>query len=194
MNLFSMKLKIALALAWSIFVLAAHGEKIALSGGTLIRPGAEIEIIEPNMNSTLVIDGDRIAAIGPKVLPPHTRVIDCKGKFILPGYIDTHVHFFQSGDLFTRPDSADLNSVRAYQDEVAWVKNHLNDVFARYLRSRLTSVVDVGGPFWNFEVRKVANTTAKAPRVAVAGPLISTVSRPKLDLGDPPIVKIDTPE
>src|SRR5438045_6500805 len=47
---------------------------------------------------------------------------------------------------------------------------------------------------WNFEVRKKANTTAKAPRVAVAGPLISSVSREKLDLGDPPIVKIDTPD
>jgi imidazolonepropionase-like amidohydrolase len=55
-------------------------------------------------------------------------------------------------------------------------------------------VVDVGGPFWNFEVRKMANAMAKAPRVAVAGPLISSVSREKLDLGDPPIVKIDTPE
>jgi imidazolonepropionase-like amidohydrolase len=30
--------------------------------------------------------------------------------------------------------------------------------------------------------------------VAVAGPLISSVSREKLDLGDPPIVKIDTPD
>jgi imidazolonepropionase-like amidohydrolase len=47
---------------------------------------------------------------------------------------------------------------------------------------------------WNFEVRKKANATAKAPRVAVAGPLISSVSREKLDLGDPPIVKIETPE
>ena len=55
-------------------------------------------------------------------------------------------------------------------------------------------MVDVGGPFWNFEVRKMAKATAKAPRVAVAGPLISSVSRPQLDLGDPPIVKIDTPE
>ena len=42
--------------------------------------------------------------------------------------------------------------------------------------------------------RRLANSTAKAPRVAVAGPLISSVSRPQLDLGDPPIVKIDTPE
>src|SRR5205085_12167140 len=46
----------------------------------------------------------------------------------------------------------------------------------------------------NFEVRKTANSTAKGPRVAIAGPLISSVSREKLDLGDPPIVKIDTPD
>ena len=189
-----MRLKTALAFALSIFALAAHAEKIALTGGTLIRPGAEIEIIEPNMNSTLVVDGDRIVAIGPKVLPPHTRVVDCKGKFILPGYIDTHVHFFQSGDLFTRPDVVDLTKVRPYAEEVGWIKRNLPDTFERYLRSGITSVVDVGGPFWNFEVRKIANATAKAPRVAVAGPLISSVSRPQLDLGDPPIVKIDTPD
>jgi imidazolonepropionase-like amidohydrolase len=47
---------------------------------------------------------------------------------------------------------------------------------------------------WNFEVRKKANATAKAPRAAVAGPLISSVSREKLDLGDPPIVKVDNPK
>ena len=189
-----MRLKAALLFALSIFALAAHGKTIALTGATLIRPGAEIEIIEPKMNSTVVIDGDRLSAIGPKVLPPHTRVIDCKGKFILPGYIDTHVHFFQSGDLFTRPDVVDLTKVRPYAEEVASIKRNLPDTFERYLRSGITSVVDVGGPFWNFEVRKIANATAKAPRVAVAGPLISSVSRPQLDLGDPPIVEIDTPD
>jgi len=112
----------------------------------------------------------------------------------LPGYIDTHVHFFQSGDLFTRPDIVDLTKVRPYADEIASIKRNLPDTFGRYLRSGITSVVDVGGPFWNFEVRKIANSSAKAPRVAVAGPLISSVSRPQLDLGDPPIVKIDTPD
>jgi hypothetical protein len=121
------------------------------------------------------------------------KQIDCTGKFILPGYIDTHIHFFQSGDLFTRPDVADFNNVHPYKDEVAWIKSHLDDVFARYLRSGITSVIDVGGPFWSFEVRKIANTKPKAPRVSVAGPLISSVSRDKLDLGDPPIVKIETP-
>src|SRR6266513_857405 len=181
-----------LAIALSIFSLSARAEKISLVGGTVINP-ADGKVLP---NATVVIDGDKIerVAIGKQDAASLGKQIDCSGKFILPGYIDTHIHFFQSGDLFTRPDGADLNSVRSYKDEVAWVKSHLNDVFARYLRCGITSVVDVGGPFWNFEVRKTADQTQKAPRVAVAGPLISSVSREKLDLGDPPIVKIDTPD
>ena len=181
-----------LAIALSILPLSARAEKISLVGGTVINP-ADGKVLP---NATVVIDGDKIerVAIGKQDAASLGKQIDCVGKFILPGYIDTHVHFFQSGDLFTRPDGTDLNSVRPYKDEVAWVKSHVNDVFARYLRSGITSVVDVGGPFWNFEVRETANATAKAPRVAVAGPLISSVSREKLDLGDPPIVKIDTPD
>jgi len=186
-----MKLRIAFAFALSVFALAAHAEKIALIGGTVINP-ADGKITR---NATVFVDNGRITNIAANmVMKFGGRTIDCAGKFILPGYIDTHVHFFQSGDLFTRPDGADLNSVRPYKDEVAWVKSHVDDVFVRYLRSGITSVVDVGGPFWNFEVRRAANATAKAPRVAVAGPLISSVSRPQLDLGDPPIVKIDTSE
>ena len=186
-----MKLRIAFAFALSVFALAAHAEKIALIGGTVINP-ADGKITR---NATVFVDNGRITNIAANmVMKFGGRTIDCAGKFILPGYIDTHVHFFQSGDLFTRPDGADLNSVRPYKDEVAWVKSHVDDVFVRYLRSGITSVVDVGGPFWNFEVRKIANSSAKAPRIAVAGPLISSVSREKLDLGDPPIVKIDTPD
>src|SRR5881392_2727086 len=187
------KTKFLAAIALLILPLSARAEKIALINGTLMNPGTS-QIVQ---NATIIIDGGRIAAAGEaKTIsaPKDARVIDCKGKFILPGYIDTHVHFFQSGDLFTRPDGADLNSVRPYKDEVAWVKSHVDDVFVRYLRCGITSVVDVGGPMWNFEVRKTADSTAKAPRVAVAGPLISSVSREKLDLGDPPIVKIDTPD
>ena len=180
------------AIALSIFAITAQAEEIALVGSTVINP-ADGKVMP---NATVVINGQKIenVATGKQNAAALRRQIDCTGKFILPGYIDTHVHFFQSGDLFTRPDVVDLNSVRPYKDEVAWIKSHLNDVFARYLRSGITSVVDVGGPFWNFEVRKTAIATAKAPRVAVAGPLISSVSRPQLDLGDPPIVKIDTPD
>src|SRR3989440_160407 len=186
------KTAVLAAMALSSLALTARSEKISLVGATVINP-ADGKVLP---NATVVINGDKIerVSMGKQDAATLGRQIACVGKFILPGYIDTHVHFFQSADLFTRPDGADFNSVRPYKEEVAWIKSHLDDVFARYIRSGITSVVDVGGPKWNFEVRKKANATAKAPRVAVAGPLISSVSREKLDLGDPPIVKIDTPD
>src|SRR6266446_2422423 len=177
----------------ALVTLSARGEKLALVNGTVVNP-SDAKVV-PSAN--VIIDGERIVGVGSAnetKAPDGARLIDCTGKFILPGYSDTHIHFFQSGDLFTRPDAADFTKIRPYADEVAWIKSHLNDVFARYLRCGITSVVDVGGPMWNFEVRKIANSTAKAPRVAVAGPLISSVSRPQLDLGDPPIVQVNTPD
>ena len=186
-----MKILLAILVGIGTAIATAYADKLTLVGGTVINP-ADTKTIS---NAMVTIDGDTIQDVGPaSAAATGVRSIDCKGKFILPGYFDTHIHFFQSADLFTRPDGVDLNAVRPYRDEVAWVKSHVDDVFARYLRCGITSVVDVGGPFWNFEVRKHANETAKAPRVAVAGPLISSVSREKLDLGDPPIVKIDTPD
>ena len=193
MKRFRLIVFLAFAAAASSSLRANPSGKIALVNGTLINPGTA-KIVP---NALVIIEGDHISAVGDQATAISTKgaqIIDCKGKFILPGYIDTHVHFFQSGDIYTRPDAVDLTSIRPYKDEVAWVKHNLPDALRRYIRCGITAVVDVGGPFWNFEARKIANSTAKAPRVAVAGPLISSVSRPQLDLGDPPIVKIDTPE
>ena len=187
-----------LSLAAVLFVaskaVAAPSGPIVILNGTVIDPGTGKTI----PNAAVTIEGDHIVSIKENsgdVATKGDNVIDARGKFILPGYIDTHVHFFQSGDIFTRPDAVDLNSVRPYKDEHAWIEKNLNDTFARYLRCGITSVVDVGGPMWNFQVRDRAKSVEKAPRVAVAGPLISSVSRTQLELnGDPPIVKIDTPE
>jgi len=156
--------RIAAFLIGAALATSALAQKISLVGGTAVNP-ADGKIVQ---NAVLVINGDKIESVASRKesgVPVGSRRVDCDGKFILPGYIDTHVHFFQSGDLFTRPDGADLNSVRPYKDEVAWIKSHLADTFARYLRCGITSVVDVGGPMWNFEVRKNADSTAKAPHV-----------------------------
>jgi imidazolonepropionase-like amidohydrolase len=188
-----MKTLMTLTTVFLLTTVAMAAPPFALVNGTVINP-ADGKTISPGV---VVIDGTKIAAVGSPnetKIPQGAERVDCTGKFILPGYIDTHVHFFQSGDLFTRPDVIDLTSVRPYKDEVAWIKSHLDDTFARYLRCGITSVVDVGGPMWNFEVRRRGNATAKAPRIAVAGPLISSVARPQLDLGDPPIVKVSTPD
>ncbi|PYI94380.1 MAG: amidohydrolase [Verrucomicrobia bacterium] len=182
-----------LALITASTAFATPSATTIIINGTAIDPGTGK--IMPN--AAITIEGDHISAIkenATDIPKKGDTVIDARGKFILPGYIDTHVHFFQSGGLFTRPDGIDLTSVRPYKDEVAAIKRNLPDTFKRYLRSGITSVVDIGGPMWNFEMRRLAVAEARAPRVAVAGPLISSISRPQLDLGDPPIVKIDTPE
>jgi imidazolonepropionase-like amidohydrolase len=184
---------LGLATAFASNAFAASAGTTVILNGTAIDPGTG----KVMPNAAITIEGDHITGIKENNTDAPSKgetVIEAHGKFILPGYIDTHVHFFQSGGLFTRPDAVDLTSVRPYKDEVAMIKRNLPDAFARYLRCGITSVLDIGGPIWNFEMRRIANSTAKAPRVAAAGPLISSVARPQLDLGDPPIVKIDTPE
>jgi imidazolonepropionase-like amidohydrolase len=144
---------------------------------------------------TVVIDGTRIQAVGPSSstpVPRGAKVIDGKGKWVVPGLVDAHVHFFQSGNLYTRPDAADFNRWMPYEKEVRRNKARLAVTFRTWLASGVTSVVDVGGPFWNFDVREAARKSPAAPRVAVAGPLLSMVDRKALDLGDPPIIKVGT--
>jgi len=43
-------------------------------------------------------------------------------------------------------------------------------------------------------MRDASLKTEAAPRVAVAGPLISMIDRAKLDIGDPPIIRISSPD
>jgi predicted amidohydrolase YtcJ len=92
----------------------------------------------------------------------------------MPGMIDAHIHFFQSGGLYTRPDGMNLSAVYPYEKDQQWIKNNLTGLMARYLACGITTVVDVGGPFSNYEVRKSVNANPKAPDAWVTGPLIST--------------------
>jgi imidazolonepropionase-like amidohydrolase len=170
----------------------AAAQPTALVGATALNP-ADATVIE---DATVVIEGDRIAAVGPSdevEVPPDATVHTLSGRYVMPGLVDGHVHFFQSGGLYTRPDALDLRAQRPYAEELRRLKARLPDTFRRYLRSGVTSVVDVGGPMWNLDVRARADTTAMAPTVVTAGPLISSVSRPSLDEGDPPILQITTP-
>ncbi len=174
--------------------LNAGRDLTAIVGATVL-VGSDLT---PLPNAVLLLDGQRIEAVGPVrsvTVPESAFRIAATGRYVIPGLIDSHVHFFQSGGLYTRPDIIDLRAVRPYADEIAWVRANLQDTFARYLRAGITSVVDVGGPFWNYDVRAEAGQAALAPRVMVAGPLISSVERSVLDLNnDPPIVKVDTVE
>jgi len=169
---------------------------VIITGVTVVHPertGADV--LEPD--ATIMIHGNRIESVLQHVtleLPQGAKVIDGRGKWVIPGLVDGHVHFFQSGNIYTRPDAADFNAVVPYAQEVARNKARLDATFKVWLASGVTGVVDIGGPFWNFDMRDRAAVTAAAPRVAVAGPLISMVADPPLDLDDPPIIRIDTVE
>ena len=185
------KLFVVLALFSSV----AWGQErvVVIRGGTVIDGlgGVPIE------NAVVVVEGERIRAIGPADsvrFVEGVEIIDATGKWIIPGLIDAHVHFFQSGGVYTRPDVVDLREWRSYEEEREWIKNRLPDTFARYLSSGITGVVDVGGPMWNFDVRALARESSRAPRVAVAGPLASTFVPPALEVEDPPIIRVYTPE
>ena len=48
-------------------------------------------------DADLLIDGPRILQIGPSLsAPADAQVIDCTGKILYPGLVNTHHHFFQS--------------------------------------------------------------------------------------------------
>lgn len=176
----------------------AHGRgdgsarTLAIVGATVVHPGrAGDDAIE--RDATVIVTGDSIAQVGPTAttkVPEGATIVDGTGRWVIPGLIDSHVHFFQSGNLFTRPDAADFNKFVPYVQEVARNKARLPATFKIWLASGVTSVVDVGGPMWNFEVRDAARASAAAPRVAIAGPLLSMIDRPQLALDDPPIIKV----
>ena len=52
--------------------------------------------------------------------PMATQVIDGGGKYLIPGLADAHVHFFQTGGLFTRPDAIDLRKYQPYDKGLNW--------------------------------------------------------------------------
>jgi imidazolonepropionase-like amidohydrolase len=147
-------------------------------------------------DAVLVVDGGRIAAAGPAgavAVPTRARVVDARGRWIIPGLVDSHIHFSQSASIYTRPDALDLRAARSYADELARTRAAIPTLLRAYLALGITTVVDVGGPFWTFDVRAAA-ATAPAPRVAVAGPLLAPFALPVLDLGDPPVLEVTSPE
>ena len=74
--------------------IASHAQKatpLVIQGGTLIDATGRA----PMEDAVIVIEGERIKAVGKHgevALPRNARVIDAKGKTILPGLIDGHCH------------------------------------------------------------------------------------------------------
>ncbi len=87
-------------------------QDIALKGGTIITiTKGTIE------NGTIIIQGGKITAIGRDVaIPAEIKIIDVRGKFVMPGIIDTHVHLALTG-------MSDINEMTDPVTPQIWMKD-----------------------------------------------------------------------
>jgi len=73
---------------------------------------------------SIAVKGGKILAVGTsaevkKLIGPSTKVLDVKGKLVIPGLIDAHTHFSQGGRSLASLSFRDVMSVEKVQEMVA---------------------------------------------------------------------------
>ncbi len=145
----------------------------ALVGATLIDgTGAP-----PLPDAVVLVAEGKITCAGTRAacaIPPGVAVVDLEGRWLMPGLIDAHVHFSQTGWADGRPDAFDVRSIHPYETVQADLEAHPERFFRSYLCAGVTSVFDVGGYPWTVAMARAHALDLTAPRVSAAGPLLST--------------------
>src|SRR4030095_995985 len=80
-----------------LFLFAVLLAAPALAEKILLKPARVFDGIDPRPHEgwTVLIEGDRIAAVGPNLAaPPAAKVIDVPGATLMPGMIEGHSHLF----------------------------------------------------------------------------------------------------
>jgi imidazolonepropionase-like amidohydrolase len=146
----------------------------ALVGATLIDGTGK----PPVRDAVIVIRDGRIASAGPRSrvpVPAGIDTLDLRGLYVVPGLIDAHVHYSQTGWADGRPDALDLRDRHPYEE----VERRLRltpEVFHRaYLASGVTAVFDVGGFPWTVAMAAASENDTRAPHVRAVGPILSTI-------------------
>jgi len=131
----------------------------------------------PIRDAVVLVRDGKIEAVGSRRqvrVPAGVDTIDARGRWVLPGLIDTHVHFSQTGWVDGRPDALDLRAKYPYEQVEQRLREH-PEVFQRaWLTCGVTSVFDVGGYAWTVAMAHAAEANPDAPHVSAAGPLLST--------------------
>ena len=78
---------------------------------------------------TIVIDDGRIVYVGHDAgarayIGPQTQVVDLKGRMVLPGMQDVHIHPISGG---IEANGCDLNAVTTIDEYVATIKRYADD-------------------------------------------------------------------
>jgi imidazolonepropionase-like amidohydrolase len=92
----------------------------------------------------------------------NTKIIDGKGKFLMPGLIDAHMHEVMSGSTLTQMQEGEIGA--------AFVRagNEAGNILLR----GFTSIRDLGGPTFGIK-RTIDDGVIIGPRIWPSGPMIS---------------------
>ena len=151
----------------------ANAPVVALVGGTLVNPNAA-----PLRDAVVVVRGQRIACAGSRAgcrVPAGARVVDVRGAFVAPGFVDAHVHYSQTGWVDGRPDVIDVREELPYETVVGALHREPERFHRAWLCAGVTSVFDVGGYTWTYDLARATRAATDAPRVVAAGPLLATI-------------------
>lgn len=159
-----------------LFVIAGPAP---LHAQTYIENVTLVDVVKQQLlaNHTVVITGDRITDVQPtrKIKPPaKADIVDGTGKFLIPGLTDAHIHFFQNGGLYTRPDVIDLRKYRSHEKELEYAHDNMEKVLQRYLKNGITQVIDVGASQRFLQQRKKLANQPDLPAIYMTGPLLTT--------------------
>src|SRR5215210_152775 len=146
----------------------------ALAGATLVDgTGAA-----PVPDAAVILRDGKIDCAGPRSacpLPEGIDTVDLRGHWITPGLIDAHVHFSQTGWADGRPDALDVRDRHPYEEVVAGLRANPERFGRSLLCSGVTAAFDVGGYPWTISLHDRFEPATDVPRVAAAGPLLSTL-------------------
>lgn len=137
---------------------------------------ADVENQKMVPDQTVVITNDIITKIqSSKIkIPENVTVIDGTGKYLFPGLTDAHIHFFQNGGLYTRPDAIDLRNEMPFDKEIEVSNQTMEDKLRRYLQNGITNVIDVGSTYNLLKQRELFKDKPYAPSIYMTGPLLTT--------------------
>ncbi len=168
-----------LSVVWFTAAAAAQQTRAAaptlvVRGGTLIDgTGAA-----PIQDGAVLIQDGRIVAVGRSSaipVPSGATIVDARGKWIIPGLVDAHVHYGQTGWFDARPDAADVRASHQYPAVVASMRDHPERFFRADLCAGVTATFDVGGYPWTRGFQARGERDPHVPHVAAAGALLSTI-------------------
>lgn len=122
-------------------------------------------------NGSILIEGNLIKAIGnveESLITNETEVYDAKGKFILPGFINTHVHLSQQLGRGVADDVDLLTWLRErvwpYESSFNYEDSLISSTAccAEMIKSGVTTFLEAGGQYVEAMVEAVKNTGLRA--------------------------------